>query len=144
MAPGIHARAATNNWVSGLFSFSLCISAQIHDNVNCITGTSDLMIIEQLSLFYHLSCFVCARCGIQLSDGQNETSVRIRNGLIYCYICYHRISKSLSRSKERIEGAKAKESPTRSDRHSSLARSSAKMGQIFNTNPLCQSSEYIA
>ncbi|VDK35939.1 unnamed protein product [Taenia asiatica] len=116
--------------------------AKIHDIVNCITGTSDLMIIEQLSLFYHLSCFVCARCGIQLSDGQNETSVRIRNGLIYCYICYHRISKSLSRSKEINEGAKLRESPTRSDRHSSLARSSTKIGQFFNTSPSCQSSEY--
>ncbi|VDM15901.1 unnamed protein product [Hydatigera taeniaeformis] len=107
-------------------------------------GTSDLMIIEQLSLFYHLSCFVCARCGIQLSDGQNETSVRIRNGLIYCYVCYHRISKSLSRSKERSERAKLKESPTRSDRHSSLARSSAKMEQFFNANSSSQSGEYIA
>eukprot|EP00108_Taenia_solium_P008784 TsM_000902700 transcript=TsM_000902700 gene=TsM_000902700 len=117
---------------------------RIYDIVNCITGTSDLMIIEQLSLFYHLSCFVCARCGIQLSDGQNETSVRIRNGLIYCYICYHRISKSLSRSKERNEGAKLKESPSRSDRHSSLARSSTKIEQFFNTSPSCQSSEHIA
>ncbi|VDD81116.1 unnamed protein product [Mesocestoides corti] len=53
------------------------------------------MIVEQLSLFYHLSCFVCAECGIQLSDGQNETAVRIRNSLIYCYICYHRLSKSI-------------------------------------------------
>ncbi|KAL5111943.1 LIM and calponin homology domains-containing protein 1 [Taenia crassiceps] len=105
-------------------------------------GTSDLMIIEQLSLFYHLSCFVCARCGIQLSDGQNETSVRIRNGLIYCYICYHRISKSLSCSKERNEEAKLKESPKQSDRHPSSARSSANIGQFFNTNSPCQSNGF--
>ncbi|CDS40305.1 Zinc finger LIM type [Echinococcus multilocularis] len=105
-------------------------------------GTSDLMIIEQLSLFYHLSCFVCARCGIQLSDGQSETSVRIRNGLIYCYICYHRISKSLSRSKERNEGTKVKEGPTQRDRHSSLARSTAKIGQLFNSNSPCQSNGF--
>ncbi|EUB64969.1 LIM and calponiny domains-containing protein [Echinococcus granulosus] len=106
-------------------------------------GTSDLMIIEQLSLFYHLSCFVCARCGIQLSDGQSETSVRIRNGLIYCYICYHRISKSLSRSKERNEGTKVKESPTQRDRHSSLARSTAKIGQLFSSNSPCQSNGFV-
>uniref|UniRef100_A0A0R3SX38 LIM zinc-binding domain-containing protein n=1 Tax=Hymenolepis diminuta TaxID=6216 RepID=A0A0R3SX38_HYMDI len=37
-------------------------------------GSSDLMIIEELGLFYHLSCFNCSRCGIQLGDGQNETS----------------------------------------------------------------------
>lgn len=53
-------------------------------------GASDLMIVEKLNLFYHLACFVCARCGMQLSDGQNETAVRIRNGLIYCYVCYHK------------------------------------------------------
>ena len=99
------------------------------------------MIIEQLSLFYHLSCFVCARCGIQLSDGQNETSVRIRNGLIYCYICYHRLSKSQSRSKERWERSRLRKGSAQSERHPSLARSPAKEGTSTHTSP-CQSSKY--
>ncbi|VDL92228.1 unnamed protein product, partial [Schistocephalus solidus] len=49
-------------------------------------GASDLMIVEKLNLFYHLACFVCARCGMQLSDGQNETAVSrlLSNGQIMC------------------------------------------------------------
>nr|VZI08251.1 unnamed protein product [Spirometra erinaceieuropaei] len=70
-------------------------------------GASDLMIVEKLSLFYHLACFVCARCGMQLSDGQNETAVRVRNGLIYCYVCYHKTNvkdnpKKHSRSRRKV------------------------------------------
>ncbi len=92
---GTIVQGATNNSVSNRIYFTLVSS------IDWLTklfspGTSDLMIVEQLSLFYHLSCFVCSRCGIQLSDGQNETAVRIKNGLVYCYICYHRISKTIS------------------------------------------------
>uniref|UniRef100_A0A5K3EX86 PDZ domain-containing protein n=2 Tax=Mesocestoides corti TaxID=53468 RepID=A0A5K3EX86_MESCO len=93
-------------------------------------GTSDLMIVEQLSLFYHLSCFVCAECGIQLSDGQNETAVRIRNSLIYCYICYHRLSKATTHNKE---GSGTKKSKKRQNRNENP--STAAIGQLVSTTP---------
>ncbi|CAL8106567.1 unnamed protein product [Calicophoron daubneyi] len=51
-------------------------------------GTGDLMIIGSMSLYYHLACFVCARCGIPLSDGLSNADVRIRMGLLYCNDCY--------------------------------------------------------
>lgn len=109
----------------------------MNDNAKLsILGSSDLMIIEQLNLFYHLSCFVCARCGIQLSDGQNETSVRISNGLIYCYICYHRLRKPLS-NKDKNKPR----TPERNEQHSSLSRTAATAGPLMNTSSSYQTSK---
>ncbi|KAF6777914.1 hypothetical protein AHF37_02705 [Paragonimus kellicotti] len=51
-------------------------------------GTGDLMIISSMSLYYHLACFVCSRCGEPLSDGLSNADVRIRTGQLYCQTCY--------------------------------------------------------
>lgn len=96
------------------------------------------MIIEELGLFYHLSCFKCSRCGIQLSDGQKETSVRIKNGKIYCYICYHRLSKSLSRNRDR---SKNKTQQGSLEREHSKSRVPASIGTLINTSSSYQISK---
>ncbi|KAF6768860.1 hypothetical protein AHF37_12707 [Paragonimus kellicotti] len=46
------------------------------------------MIISSMSLYYHLACFVCSRCGEPLSDGLSNADVRIRTGQLYCQTCY--------------------------------------------------------
>ncbi|TPP56956.1 Zinc finger LIM type [Fasciola gigantica] len=62
-------------------------------------GSGDLMLIESMSLYYHLACFVCSRCGVALSDGLSNTDVRIRCGQLYCNDCYpSRHSKGIQQS----------------------------------------------
>ncbi|VDP97825.1 unnamed protein product [Trichobilharzia regenti] len=39
------------------------------------TGFEDSMVIESLNLYYHLPCFVCARCGISLGDGLSDVEL---------------------------------------------------------------------
>jgi len=46
------------------------------------------MIIESLRLFYHIDCFKCCVCCIQLGDGLMGTDVRVRNGKLHCHSCY--------------------------------------------------------
>nr|CDS34110.1 Zinc finger LIM type [Hymenolepis microstoma] len=103
-------------------------------------GSSDLMIIEELGLFYHLSCFNCFRCGIQLGDGQNETSVRIKNGKIYCYICYHRLSKSLTRSKDR---SKTRNSHENLEQNSSISKTLTSLEAHTNTSTSHETSNHL-
>ena len=46
------------------------------------------MIIESLRLFYHLRCFQCCVCHIQLGNGASGTDVRVRNNKLHCQNCY--------------------------------------------------------
>ncbi len=46
------------------------------------------MIIESLRLFYHLRCFQCCVCHVQLGSGQTGTDVRVRNNKLHCQNCY--------------------------------------------------------
>ena len=46
------------------------------------------MIIENLGLFYHIDCFKCSICFIQLGDGMNGTDVRVRNNKLHCHNCF--------------------------------------------------------
>lgn len=46
------------------------------------------MIIESLLLFYHINCFKCCVCHVQLGDGLNGTDVRVRNQKLHCQNCY--------------------------------------------------------
>ncbi|KAH8381668.1 hypothetical protein KR093_010432 [Drosophila rubida] len=46
------------------------------------------MIIESLLLFYHINCFKCCVCHVQLGDGLNGTDVRVRNHKLHCQNCY--------------------------------------------------------
>ncbi|XP_023184272.1 LIM and calponin homology domains-containing protein 1 isoform X4 [Xiphophorus maculatus] len=53
-------------------------------------GKGAAMIIETLSLYFHIQCFKCGVCKGQLGDTTTGTDVRIRNGLLNCNQCYIR------------------------------------------------------
>ncbi|XP_069780907.1 LIM and calponin homology domains-containing protein 1 isoform X2 [Narcine bancroftii] len=53
-------------------------------------GKGAAMIIETLSLYFHIQCFTCGICQGQLGDATTGTDVRIRNGLLNCNDCYIR------------------------------------------------------
>ncbi|KAJ8335452.1 hypothetical protein SKAU_G00387940 [Synaphobranchus kaupii] len=53
-------------------------------------GKGAAMIIESLSLYFHMQCFQCGVCKGQLGDTSTGTDVRIRNGLLNCHQCYIR------------------------------------------------------
>ncbi|XP_029297948.1 LOW QUALITY PROTEIN: LIM and calponin homology domains-containing protein 1-like [Cottoperca gobio] len=53
-------------------------------------GKGAAMIIETLSLYFHIQCFKCGVCKGQLGDTTTGTDVRIRNGLLNCHQCYVR------------------------------------------------------
>ncbi|KAM9330401.1 LIM and calponin homology domains-containing protein 1 [Gastrophryne carolinensis] len=53
-------------------------------------GKGAAMIIETLSLYFHIQCFKCGICKGQLGDSTTGTDVRIRNGLLNCNDCYAR------------------------------------------------------
>ncbi|XP_065763219.1 LIM and calponin homology domains-containing protein 1 isoform X2 [Muntiacus reevesi] len=53
-------------------------------------GKGAAMIIETLSLYFHIQCFKCGICKGQLGDAVSGTDVRIRNGLLNCNDCYMR------------------------------------------------------
>jgi F-box protein 20 len=52
------------------------------------TGRGAAMIIESLRLFYHIDCFKCCVCHVQLGDGLMGTDVRVRNNKLHCHNCY--------------------------------------------------------
>ncbi|XP_045481952.1 LIM domain only protein 7 isoform X6 [Harmonia axyridis] len=51
-------------------------------------GRGAAMIIETLCLFYHMECFKCCVCHVQLGNGLNGTDVRVRNQKLHCHNCY--------------------------------------------------------
>ncbi|XP_030376451.1 dual specificity protein kinase splA isoform X2 [Scaptodrosophila lebanonensis] len=53
-----------------------------------LAGRGAAMIIESLLLFYHINCFKCCVCHVQLGDGLNGTDVRVRNHKLHCQNCY--------------------------------------------------------
>ena len=52
------------------------------------SGRGAAMIIESLRLFYHLRCFKCCVCHVQLGNGNAGTDVRVRNNKLHCQNCY--------------------------------------------------------
>ncbi|XP_041983299.1 LIM domain only protein 7 isoform X3 [Aricia agestis] len=51
-------------------------------------GRGAAMIIESLSLCYHVWCFRCAVCGAALGDGRAGADVRVRRNRLHCHHCY--------------------------------------------------------
>ncbi|XP_050556188.1 LIM domain only protein 7 isoform X2 [Spodoptera frugiperda] len=51
-------------------------------------GRGAAMIIESLSLCYHVWCFTCAVCGARLGDGRAGADVRVRSRRLHCQHCY--------------------------------------------------------
>ncbi|KAG1664446.1 LIM and calponin y domains-containing protein 1 [Nymphon striatum] len=57
---------------------------------NCLEelGRGAAMIIESLKLFYHIKCFRCSVCQVQLGNGSCGADVRVRNHKLHCQNCY--------------------------------------------------------
>ncbi|XP_056413054.1 LIM and calponin homology domains-containing protein 1 [Hyla sarda] len=53
-------------------------------------GKGAAMIIETLSLYFHIQCFKCGVCKGHLGGATTGTDVRIRSGLLNCNDCYTR------------------------------------------------------
>ncbi|XP_022079523.1 LIM domain only protein 7-like isoform X12 [Acanthaster planci] len=57
-------------------------------NCNKSLGRGAAMIIESLGLHFHIECFRCCVCNIQLGNGTQGTDVRIRASKLHCQNCY--------------------------------------------------------
>ncbi|XP_070554104.1 LIM domain only protein 7-like isoform X7 [Ptychodera flava] len=51
-------------------------------------GKGAAMIIESLGLHFHMHCFKCCVCNVQLGNGAKGTDVRIRASRLHCQNCY--------------------------------------------------------
>ncbi|XP_067842630.1 LIM domain only protein 7-like isoform X8 [Heptranchias perlo] len=51
-------------------------------------GKGAAMIIESLGLCYHLHCFKCMACSVDLGGTESGAEVRVRNNRLYCSACY--------------------------------------------------------
>ncbi|XP_067890429.1 LIM domain only protein 7 isoform X3 [Heterodontus francisci] len=51
-------------------------------------GKGAAMIIESLGLCYHLHCFKCTSCSVDLGGTESGAEVRVRNNRLYCNACY--------------------------------------------------------
>ncbi|CAJ0578728.1 unnamed protein product, partial [Mesorhabditis spiculigera] len=60
-------------------------------------GRGQAMIIESLMLYYHLPCFRCYVCGIQLGNGMKGADVRVRDRKLHCQSCYSNDAVQLSK-----------------------------------------------
>ncbi|XP_055780152.1 daf-12-interacting protein 1-like [Salvelinus fontinalis] len=68
---------------------SRCVSGKRQcSGCNQALGKGTAMNIDTLGLYFHLACFKCGVCKVQLGDTSSGTDVRIRNGLLSCHDCY--------------------------------------------------------
>ncbi|XP_071264201.1 LIM domain only protein 7-like isoform X2 [Salvelinus alpinus] len=68
---------------------SRCVSGKRQcSGCNQVLGKGTAMNIDTLGLYFHLACFKCGVCKVQLGDTSSGTDVRIRNGLLSCHNCY--------------------------------------------------------
>ncbi|XP_032878881.1 LIM domain only protein 7-like isoform X5 [Amblyraja radiata] len=51
-------------------------------------GKGAAMIIESLGLCYHLHCFKCISCSVDLGGTESGAEVRVRNNNLFCNACY--------------------------------------------------------
>ncbi|XP_069746647.1 LIM domain only protein 7-like isoform X2 [Narcine bancroftii] len=51
-------------------------------------GKGAAMIIESLGLCYHLHCFKCISCSVDLGGTESGAEVRVRNNNLFCNDCY--------------------------------------------------------
>lgn len=54
------------------------------------------MVIESLSLYYHIECFRCYVCNIPLSSSFEGTDVRVRSNRLHCQNCFSDENGTLS------------------------------------------------
>ncbi|XP_070826282.1 LIM domain only protein 7b [Chaetodon trifascialis] len=80
MDPSLHGRM-----VSGRRTCCVCERA---------LGSGAAMVIEALSLCFHLACFQCVGCYRHLGGTELGVQVRIRNGKPYCEPCYFQLKST--------------------------------------------------
>ncbi|XP_042081061.1 LIM domain only protein 7 isoform X5 [Haplochromis burtoni] len=56
-----------------------------------ILGSRPAMVIEALSLYFHLGCFQCVGCRQHLGGRENGAQVQIRNRKPFCERCYFQL-----------------------------------------------------
>ncbi|XP_073321317.1 LIM domain only protein 7b isoform X2 [Pagrus major] len=61
-------------------------------------GSGAAMVIEALSLCFHLACFQCVGCHRHLGGAETGVQVRIRNRKLYCEPCYFQLKASVAPS----------------------------------------------
>lgn len=71
-----------------LFKFIIYKIGFIKNYFHYCIGRGAAMIIESLRLFYHLDCFKCCVCRVQLGDGVSGADVRVRNQKLHCHNCF--------------------------------------------------------
>ncbi|XP_044207862.1 LIM domain only protein 7-like isoform X5 [Thunnus albacares] len=57
-------------------------------------GSGAAMVIEALSLCFHLTCFQCVGCQQHLGGTETRVQVRIQNGKPYCEPCYFQLKST--------------------------------------------------
>ncbi|XP_067442687.1 LIM domain only protein 7-like isoform X3 [Thunnus thynnus] len=57
-------------------------------------GSGAAMVIEALSLCFHLTCFQCVGCQRHLGGTETRVQVRIQNGKPYCEPCYFQLKST--------------------------------------------------
>ncbi|XP_038055137.1 LIM domain only protein 7-like isoform X4 [Patiria miniata] len=57
-------------------------------NCSKTLGKGSAMIVESLGLHFHIQCFRCCVCNVQLANGTKGTDVRIRASKLHCQNCY--------------------------------------------------------
>lgn len=62
-------------------------------------GSGAAMVIESLSLYYHVKCFRCCVCNVQLGNGSQGADVRVRGHKLHCHNCYSNDEAGLKFSK---------------------------------------------
>ncbi|XP_061597689.1 LIM domain only protein 7b isoform X2 [Cololabis saira] len=59
-----------------------------------VQGSGAAMIIEALSLYFHLNCFKCVGCGRNLRGTKTRVRVRVQNEKPYCDHCYFHLKST--------------------------------------------------
>ncbi|XP_035508239.1 LIM domain only protein 7b isoform X2 [Morone saxatilis] len=61
-----------------------------------VLGSGASMVIEALSLCFHLACFQCVGCHRHLGGTETGVQVRIRNRKAYCEPCYFQLKSAVA------------------------------------------------
>ncbi|XP_059214285.1 LIM domain only protein 7b [Centropristis striata] len=59
-----------------------------------VLGSGAAMVVEALSLCFHLACFQCVGCHRHLGGTEKGVQVRVRNGKPYCEPCYFQLKSA--------------------------------------------------
>ncbi|XP_062286580.1 LIM domain only protein 7-like [Scomber scombrus] len=78
------------------YTVNICCPRMVSGRRKCSVceralGSGAAMVIESLSLCFHLTCFQCVGCQRHLGGTETRVQVRIRNGKSYCEPCYFQL-----------------------------------------------------